>query len=66
MSHGVYDAMSGRQTTGSLMPTYITGNAMNYNSVVRFTSGNYLLMSGTNFNQFDNSIFVVFRTPHNS
>lgn len=47
------------------MPKYITG-AMNYNPVVRFTSGNYMLLASRYFYQYDNSQFIVYRTNANT
>ena len=40
--------------------------AMNFNPVVRFNSGDYLMLASKYFFQYDNSVFTVFRTPNNN
>lgn len=47
------------------MPKYITGS-MNYNPVMRFVTGNSLLLTSQYLYSYDSSTFVVLRTNANT
>lgn len=65
VSQGAYIDVSGVQSSTLFQPRYVTG-AMNFNPVVRFSGGNYLMLGSPYFFQYDNSVFAVFRTAFNS
>lgn len=59
-----YDMLSGSQATVSARPKYVTW-AMNFNPVIRFSSGNFMLFASKFLFRADNSHFAVIRTTSN-